>query len=255
MCEVVNELPQVATLITVGTDFAHDEVCARQCYSLGVDAHKDLGNCLDVELITQCDNSDWGFLDSHQLFQSSRNCFVVGFGVIRHILPHWPINIVRPQEFRDVVDPLRLLLQHWCCSRKLFSLRIKTDNDSLSLKVLTHHRLPSNSGTQSSNALLTINQNLLIPSMSAAFNRYLLTLPSDKEPHREPAIQRIHQIANLRTVPYKWSLHFRNRNSVALNPSKQRFDCVLVHGVHAHTDDCPTGSQSLVSFRRTHSLS
>src|SRR5690625_3589234 len=56
-------------------------------------------------------------------------------------------------------------------------------------------------------------------------------LPRDQVTDREPAQQRVHQVAHLRLAPDKGALDFRNGDLVLVDPCENDGDWVLVYRV------------------------
>ncbi|MCY1457057.1 hypothetical protein D9M71_743160 [compost metagenome] len=74
VAEVVDGLAQsVAVELLVSGDLRHDKVCLAQHHTLGVDADKDLGDRLDIQIRRQLDQADLLLGDIAQPVQTLEN--------------------------------------------------------------------------------------------------------------------------------------------------------------------------------------
>ena len=69
MAEVVDELTQVAADLSVAGNLAHGEVSTAERHTLGVDADEYLGDGLNVEILSKCDDANLGLADAGEAFE------------------------------------------------------------------------------------------------------------------------------------------------------------------------------------------
>lgn len=67
VAEVVNQLAKAPAAVSIRGYLAHGEVRTRERDAFGVDSDKDLGHCLDVEVVIEGDNANLSVPDRLEL--------------------------------------------------------------------------------------------------------------------------------------------------------------------------------------------
>src|ERR1700693_3709921 len=109
VAEVIDELADVASALTVGRDLAHGEISAAEGNTLGVDADEDLRDCLYVEVVVERDDADLGVLDGFEPGDVRLDGHLVNLEVGLEVCFHEPVGRSRIKELANVRDPFRLL--------------------------------------------------------------------------------------------------------------------------------------------------